>query len=490
VGAFAVKQAATTDVWRRLAGRSPKCHIQSFGGDAAPNFPPEAILVHGAVTAITGLNGVGKSTLLRAAYLLLARDEKIAVDIVALKEYGGDLSAEILEKGVATKIHATLAGGIVKCSPAALETNVTWIDPAFEVPALIKEFRDEKNLSEVLEQVESSSASAEELEEISWVVGKIYDSCDTYELEDFGGREVTPYFRVRSGGLEYGTEGMGLGEASLHYIMWNLKRMPESSVVLIEEPETYISARSQGALVDTLADTCAKRNGSALLTTHSAQVFAKIPPEHTIILLKKGNETRVVVKDTDAARLMALGVPPVEEKAGVLLVEDRMARELAWVWLARVRPELLRSWRILDVGSTGEVIKTLNHFPKLEPWFRAIGLLDGDESKNKHETTGRVSFLPGEQPPEVLLKSAILERPDEIANILRIDTDAVRIATSAIGGLDHHDWFLDLSNYLKSSGVIFRDLVASSFDVWMSIGSNSDTSAKAFDELIAYMTSK
>ncbi|HWB06726.1 MAG TPA: AAA family ATPase [Verrucomicrobiales bacterium] len=377
---------------------------------------------------------------------------------------------------------ATLDKGTRILDPEALDFEVILIDPAFEIPDLIKSYREEQNLGEALEQVEPIIYAPEELSEVSWLVGKTYSACRVYELDGFYNRPVAPYFCAESGGGVYATEEMGLGEASLHYIFWALKRAQKKSLILIEEPETFISARSQSALMDLLAKTCLVKDCTAIVTTHSPQVFSKVPPKDTLIMVQSNGVPKVIVKDTSPARLAALSVPPVNEKAGYLLVEDRMAREFTRYWMRFACPELLGHWRVIDLGSAGHVVALLKIFPIMgDKWFRAVGVLDGDERDKNWTSKAPISYLPTNDPPEVYLRTTILANAGGIAADLNLDPEEFQISLAALDGMDHHDWFMELANAFAMKGLTFEKLVACAVETW--IAANEEISAMAAEEL-------
>lgn len=145
--------------------------------------------------------------------------------------------------------------------------------------------------------------------------------------------------------------------------------------------------------------------------------------------------------------------------------------------------DLLRAWRIVDVQSSGQIIKNLNNFPKLDGWFKAIGLLDGDEKGKKIESKAEVAFLPGDEAPEIMLMDAIISKPKELAECLKIDPDFVQLSISSLVGLDHHDLVIELEKLLSSKGVHFNSLVEGAFDVWLGIEKNKQVAQAAFYKL-------
>lgn len=478
-----MKKARAEDHWRRLLAKAQPSHARSIAAVAIANFPVEPIRMAGPITVLTGLNGVGKSTILNSVRILTTRGAATPINLALLKSSVGQLNGEIASSDGPRIVRATLNKGDVNLEPETIDLETTWIDNAFEIPALIKHLREEQNLGEALDQVSPIVYSPDELMEISWLVGKDYSSCSIYELEGFYGRTVAPYFFVESSGSQYGSECMGLGEMSLHYVFWSLKRAEKDSLILFEEPETYVSSRSQAALMDCLAHTCLTRNCTAIVTTHSPQIFAQVPPRNTLIIVNVGGATKIITKDTGTARLTALSVPPVNEKAGYLLVEDRMAREFAKSWLHVACPNLMDHWRVVDMSSASHIIKTLDSFPSTpDNWFRAVGLLDGDERHKNHQSEGLFSFLPTQQPPEIFLRQVIHAEPVQIAQSVGIDADEFQISLAAVEGLDHHDWFIELVKLHAGSGLTFENLVEVAAEAWVS--RNPQASSDAARELL------
>ena len=71
----------------------------------------------------------------------------------------------------------------------------------------------------------------------SYVIGKKYESIKAYEIENEG----FPYIEVKTGDLTYNSSEMGLGELSVLYIQWRLERALPGAIILLEEPENYLS---------------------------------------------------------------------------------------------------------------------------------------------------------------------------------------------------------------------------------------------------------
>lgn len=475
-----MKKAKVADHWRRLGEKPVSNSLCWFSSSSIDGFPETAVKLEGALTVLTGLNGVGKSTILNAIRLLVGREISQGIELSVLKNANGLLSGEVLFENERIPITTRLEIGKITVSPETISLGLTWIDASFEIPFLIKSIREEQNFDEALAQFEAAVYDDAELKDISWLVGKTYDSCSVFELEDFYNRPVVPYFQVSSSGSNYGMECMGLGEAALHFIFWALKRCPQNSIILIEEPETFVSVRSQGALMDLLARTCLTKNCTAIVTTHSPEIFSKVPPRQTLICTRTGGTVNIVVKEDPDARMLALSVPRTKQKSGFLIVEDRLAREFSKYWITHYS-SLTTTWKIIDVGSSSNIINCIKHFPKnTDDWFRVIGLFDGDE-RGKHKADSNYCFLPTSQPPDKILQSIILNYPDEIASHVGVERSELDIAFTTIDGLDHHDWFIDLCACFEGKGVSYEDFVMAGVETWIKY--NESASSSAYQEL-------
>lgn len=368
--------------------------------------------------------------------------------------------------------------GTIKAMPAELQFDTTYVDTSFDLPPLLRLFEQQQNIEELLQQSPQKELSKESLELVSDIVGKEYTRCRVYELEDIGGFPVVPYFVVQAYGQVYGMTSMGLGEVALHYIIWHLSRVKENALILIEEPESYVSVRAQKELMNHVAEVCVKKKATAIISTHSPTVFARIPPEHTAILYREKDVFRIVAADTHELRLLALGLPPAIEakKDGIILVEDRMGKTMTHYIVSYFDRGLLAKTEIVIApNGAGQIVSVVAKFPPTR--IRVIGLLDGDQ-KGRHDNHECLTFLPGDVAPEILLKEIICSSQPRIAARLEIDPSKLGIILAAIEAMDPHDWFDNLHNQL---GVTSESLFQAAFEEW--IEGNEGAARNAFDAL-------
>jgi hypothetical protein len=355
--------------------------------------------------------------------------------------------------------------------------NVLFLDTSTESVALSRLFATQENLTELLETVSPVVAGEDDLKAISYLVGKDYESCCVYELDDFADQDTVPYFKAKCGGATYGSESMGLGELSLHLLYWQLKRITPRSILLWEEPETYVSFRSQTALLNILAKICDEKAVWAILTTHSAGILSQIPPEHVKIAYRSGAETRVIENPSDESLRSLVGIESSFD--GLFVLEDEVAAAFAIEWISHIEPQMLHKYDFVVGGSEADLIEIAKRLPRLD-WLKTIFVFDGDVVRG--DTINRIidicSFLPGASAPEELLRASV--SANGLANRLGIKEEEAAFALSELQGSDHHDWLNGLAARLK---VARNTLIKALYEIWLSSGSNAEIAKKAFADL-------
>lgn len=479
-----MRSARADDHWRRVYDHSYQSSILDLEYQAVQGLGSGNLAFGGGITAICGGNGVGKTTVLLALLGILKPSEILSSRSRSLRLSGNHLSANILDRGQQILRTFNLMTGEV--DPVNTLAEVQWVDFAYQCPKMMTYFGQTTNLDEFLETVEPQQSDSAELEVASYLVGKEYTSRSTYELEDVDPEQnPLPYFRVSDGGAEYGTETMGLGELSIHYMMWLLKRAARDSIMLIEEPETYLAPRSQQALLNILAEYSARMGIWVVLTTHSPTLLNRIPVGHVKFLARVNNLLKVTSPTAHSDYFPALGMPILRK--GVLLVEDRASRQFATEWIGHHNPRLLQEFEIKDASGVDPIRKALQIFPKLDGWFKIVGLFDGDQrGKLNDELAWPYTFLPGDLDPETQLRQAASQEPTRLSAELGRSEDRVYTALGTLQGQDHHDWFEELARY---TAVSYNELMRALFRTWVSDPVNAQRSREAMNALEALIDS-
>ncbi|MCC2339652.1 AAA family ATPase [Bacillus tropicus] len=475
-----MRSAKIGDYWRRTYKRNYRIKLSHFKFSNLRGIGQGEINFHGGLTAICGANGAGKTTLLSALVGIIKPEEAEDSSIINLKLEGADLTICIEKEGSDAITVNYNNGELMYENKGYEELEMTWIDLSAYGPNLLQYFTEVTNLQEHLESVDSYTLNEKELNSISYILGRKYDTCSFYELE-IDGSEI-PYFEVSVNGLTYGTESMGLGEVSALYIYWCLSRAAENSILIVDEPETYLAHNSQSALIDVLAKFCSEKSIWGIVATHSFAILNRIPSEHVKLLSRVGNNVRISSHENSQIYLQALGMPA--KKSGIILVEDRAAREISKLLINTFAPHVSAEFEIIDVGSVEDIKRCLK-FPRVGNWIKIIGLFDGDQHTLSETYNWPYTFLPGSLPPEKLLKLSTEKQIDLLSQKLNRDSNDVHIILSVIDGLDHHDWLEEL---YKKLGIDYNYLIKCLFDVFLV--ENEEEAWKSFENIYRIMNSE
>lgn len=438
------------DHWRKALSRKYELEYVSLAFSGVRCLYDDQIRFSPGVTAIVGGNGVGKSTLAHAIIDVLSGSE----GLVALREneariHGVSLKAVVRDKSGLRNVvlEASTAGR--NATGDIGDHGFSWIDPSTMALQCQNQLLRDQAFREVLEGVGARELTKVELDSASYVVGKQYESCTVSEIRDYGPFETWPYFSVKWNGVSYGSEDMGRGELALLIALWALASVPKNSILILEEPETHVSARSQSALVDLIGWGCAIRGLWIVITTHSPIMLERLPKEHIRLLVPDGPKSRLIHLPHlhEIAALVGGGVA----YKSLLLVEDACAQSFLHELLDLYDPDLRRQCQTVAMGGEDSISTILETLPRVVGWMQVVGCYDGDmrDRLNAQSLKWPIAFLPGGEPPELLLRRHVLiHSAREFADELRMGERAVTVALRAAEGKDPHDWRTVLSREL------------------------------------------
>jgi energy-coupling factor transporter ATP-binding protein EcfA2 len=344
---------------------------------------------------------------------------------------------------------------------------------------LIRSRLAEVGVEDQLAGLEARRMPAEELEQLQYVVGRDYDSISTYEVDVGDADDEVPYFRCVASGVEYSSEQMGQGELSAHLLLWRLRNVEAGSVVLVEEPETYLAPRSQVALVDVVAALARKRNLIVIFSTHSEGILRRVPVTAVRVVQRSQGKVLVDLVSSRSAYLSSIGVSLAAR--GVLLVEDKVAAILARELLRRFDRNLAAEVAV-EVVATGE--SGLRSIAEQWPcaWLPVIALFDGDQRGRGPAGTFSHAYLPGSDSPEQWIKRLITRDPPGVAACLRAEVADVDRALGAAEGLNHHEW---LNAVCDRVGADQASLIRATIDRWHQDASVGEQMAGSVREIVA-----
>jgi ABC-type transport system involved in cytochrome c biogenesis ATPase subunit len=448
---LSVRAASFGDDWRAVFRRDYAECIQTISLENSQTIEDANISLGKGIVALVGGNGVGKSTFAHAIVEGLLNSAGTP-DLLAHQERidGVVINFSLFKSGAPHTRQVSFSEGS-KTVVGDDTINCVWADPSLFSTMCRQQVHGDKAFEEVLDGITEKVFSEEQLELASYVVGKSYSACKVWEVSEYGPFDVWPYFKVEIDGVEYCSETMGQGELALLTALWVVQRSPNNSLVILEEPETHVSSRSQLAFMDFVAREGRQRGISFLLTTHSPTILQRIPLSNTYLLLSNGARSKVVAPPRSHHISSLLG-GGVSHKA-LLVVEDDTAKEFCEVVVEHIDPDLSRQISYtVSIDGESEIVKILRTMPRVQGWATLIGCFDGDQ-RQAHSQLNLPwphVFLPGIEAPDKILQSDFshLDR-DEVSTELRVNRQDLDVALAAAAGSDFHDWARNVSKELN-----------------------------------------
>ncbi len=232
---------------------------------------------------------------------------------------------------------------------------------------------------------------------------------------------------------------MGAGENALFEVLSVIHSVSEGALVVIDEIELGLHSEAQKKFINHLKTICMKRKVQILCTTHSRDVFGQLPDDARVFI-EKINEKSVVYNSIspDFAFSKLSAENPLEIS---LLVEDRVAKEL----MISVLPSSIRSRISIEViGSASALTRQLSSNYVREKQENIVILYDGDQTVREKDNLNygckmiesldnnddikawmksNIEYLPGETWPESWIVQKCSESIDVLAPLLGVDED-------------------------------------------------------------------
>lgn len=449
-----MREPKINDAWRRITEKEEEfsASFNTLKIDELGMIRNQNISFNGQIIAICGKNGVGKSTLLNAIIAILKPNEYFENNIRKKK-----IENSIFDLDFTNHKGENFNVAFSTLQESSQNHKAIIIDPPSECIDFIKMFSETQNIEELLAPLSPKFLKKSELTELNYILGKNIKSCKIYEVELNEAGRIFPYFKIEVDEEEYGIELMGLGEMAAIYIYWNLIIAEKNSFLLLEEPETFLSYTSQEHLVNVIAEYTYKKKLSTLMTTHSHAIINKIPSSNIVYVSRNGNNvnTRTNVRKYDY--LKGLGMRP--EIPYVFCVEDEVAKLLLMKLFNKFKFNAANDYVVFAVGGV-ENVKGAIGFPNLSiVRSKIIGVFDADQRGKITRIFHRpFVYLPGRGSPEEQLFDFVNKDVEYSSELMGIDLYKLSDALSRLEGIDHHDWFVELSREIGISEESFIDI--------------------------------
>lgn len=464
--------------------------ILSIRPEVQPGLVTETLDLATPLSVICGANGAGKTTILRLLWAALDPDGyNSTTQNRALLTNG---RAELLYRfgGQDLRLDVAILDGKATTDACIPEVEVTHVDTSMQVPELRRFLQSTENIEELIEASGTHSLSQDEVAEVSHLLRRIYVSVTVSEIELVD--QTWPFFAVSYGGVAYDSRTMGTGELSGLFLWWSLKRAASRSILLIEEPECFLSPLSQKSIAQHLCSQAFNKRLTIFVTSHSAEIVATLPSPLVKFVARHLDNVPHLTGKPIPAQLNSIGI--YIKPSALVLVEDEVARAFFAIWTEKYDPQLLRRCEIMVMKGEGNIHRALDvlygtgksgseNFMKTINHIRIIAIFDGDQRSNiSAYRSSHASTLPGMTPPERLMHETVVGNVDEFAKFIRRrDLSAI---LSSIQGIELHDWFIELCRNLNMN----RDTFISYFvDFMMTISelkNQSDKDFQKFSELL------
>ncbi len=414
-----------------------------------------------ALTSICGRNGVGKTSLLKLIYKILTKKD-LGLGVFEKSNIEG-ASVELFRKGKTISIKSTDEFKI---------PNVFYFDPSTFALKIIDEYKRDKDRNGWLNGAATYEFNAEALAWINKITGKTYGRITVNEISNIIDDVVFPYFQVSSNTGEYSTQNMGQGEHKILIIVWKILSLEKESILIMEEPESFICPVSQFKLMDFISAKTYENKLNILMSTHSEHILKDqgIRAINVMSLVKN----RKIGPDPFKS-LLALGLTP--EKKNILLVEDSFAKLVLETILKAKLPDHFRRSYIHVLAGESNIQMLSKHYFGITG-LNFIAIYDADQIKRDDDFQPQIPkvFLPSvdKLPPEkevikTIKKNALLlaKRIDFSGDHQDFETIIERTTS------DPHDFFIELVSECEQAGIyiVLSALKQSSISLWMQLNS-------------------
>lgn len=446
------------DLKSRYANFGPclrKVHIDGFRGirtlDLTLDFP---------ITAISGLNGTGKTTLGQLAIcgykkpstansykrqyikdffpISPADPNPIAGDAKAIYFYE---TSDHKKPQAVTISRANSAWSGYKRQP---ERHCFYVGFTVYIPKV-----ERRDLSvyggRALEFTEKREIDSEIILQLARIIGHRYDDV-LFQGVSHKARKSEIGIASRLG-CSYSENNMGFGEGRILYTVDKLETSPAQSLFILEEPETSLHESAQHEFTKYLIDVCTRRHHQIILSTHSSTILNALPPPARKLLMR--DENGVTITDGLSSNHIRSILSCGHARALDICVEDMFAKVLLTEIVRSREPSLMKSFYVHDIGDKDSVRSAVCFLNKTGK--KAIGVRDADVGP---DTQNKVFSFPGTTCPEIQVFSH-----QSVKNLVKekyqIDIDWL-LSRNAVN--NHHEIVKNIAKEAETDEEVIRTL--------------------------------
>lgn len=316
-------------------------NLDKLGNDISINF-------NFPLTIIVGKNGTGKTTIMRAIKLLENNMKNEFFHI-------------ILESGNfnGTKIKFKLSNNeiIYECENEELwninedvkkKLNLKYIQTKSMIGAIdkglmydnisIRNNRDDvkyikRQTRKIIQNTQTKSSkkrciflNAEELENVNYILQRNFKSIEIIKHRYYNGTfGVTVIFEENSN--KYVEYNAGSGEFVIARMIFEIGKMPNNSVILLDEPEVSLHPGAQKRFMNYILKQIITKKLQVIITTHSPIIVENMPTS-SIKCLKRNNENNIIIDEEVFYKNAFLELEYNSVGQKFIIVEDKLAKKI------------------------------------------------------------------------------------------------------------------------------------------------------------------
>lgn len=440
------------------------------------------------VVAIAGVNGAGKSTILKAA----AAAYQAPASGSAATYYPDDFFPETPWENVAgVSLSYTIRLGdhsktVTVRKPTRRwrgatqrERRSTYFLDISRIQPANTQIGYGRTAQEVISRGTAEPLTEDQVAQLSRTLGRSYQ---TARIEREAGKQVGV---LSQNGVEYSNFHQGAGEDSVLDLVALISSVPDYSFIVIDEVEASLHPQAQRALITEFLAIACKKKLQILLSTHSPFILEQLPSVARMFIAVDRDSNRKVLYGVSSDFALNLMDNERHEELDIYC-EDKEAEYLIERILAlgASDPNLLSRVRITPVGPANTVmslstIASANKLPR-----PSICVVDAEQP----EGDGYI-VLPGEKAPERQVLEALAETEwAAVAERLGRPADEVLDAKDAAMQIgNHHAWIGEMARLM--SGTMRKSKVWEAIaDVWVRDILGEQTAVKWCEPIVAALT--
>lgn len=472
-----MRSAEASANWTKLRSATPfSSRLVEIEYSGIAGLLDNKINFNSPITIVCGLNGVGKSLLLKMAWAALDWENAPEVGAAEKRLEGGKVSVKLVVNN--DPVLRTLESGKLTSADLVPENvQVIYFDAPKESIAISQFFSGIIDTDEIINGVDPISLEKTDINILKYITGKAYTEVFIYEIEQFD--PMRPFFVAVEHGTKYDTKTMSLGEISCFYIYWLLKSAKKGSFFFFDEPETFISPTAQAAMMDYFARVGFEKRLSILISSHSIRMMDRLSGHDLVPVFGSPEGSRVYDRAKWKLFLQSMGFS--SGRRNVIFVEDRLAMSFFNELINRYDLPLFAESEVLYVGGEAPITDLCAKIPTKTKDLRVLGVYDADMAlPPPNEGRWPCMALPGNASVEAMFRKLVTDAADEVAKYLGRAADDIRRVNGQWGGADDHDWLFEFGDSL---GISYESLVNLLTSAWLAKDGNEDLAKRFMTEV-------